>query len=270
MSTSAVPPLLQGLIDDAAVFPPGNAPLPAAIIAHREHRAAWYARFVGPLLVKASTAASGELRELVEPAERFQVGLIGDTGPEGLSLATTELERHGIVVRQYEVAVPVGQLRGFLADERPAGITAYVELSRSQDWRAGLDLLAGSAVMPKFRTGGLSAELFPSVGELADILVACRERGLRVKLTAGLHHAARHADPVTGFTHHGFLNILAACLEPGREAELLAVTDPEELAGVVRPYLGTERQLWVGFGTCSVTEPLEDVVKLGLAEEEKK
>ena len=47
----AVASLFMHLIDDAAVFPPGNALLPDAIAAHRRHRTSSYAVTVGPLLV---------------------------------------------------------------------------------------------------------------------------------------------------------------------------------------------------------------------------
>jgi hypothetical protein len=50
-----VPALFDGLVDDAAVFPPGNAPLDRALIGHRRHREAWYAGLVGPLVVPASS-----------------------------------------------------------------------------------------------------------------------------------------------------------------------------------------------------------------------
>ena len=68
----------------------------------------------------------------------------------------------------------------------------------------------GVPIAAKFRTGGLAAELFPTPVELAAVICACRDRELPFKLTAGLHHAMRHTDPETGFTHHGFLNVLAA------------------------------------------------------------
>ena len=54
MST-APPALLAGLIDDAAVFPPGNAPLAAALTGHRALRAGPDADLVGPLLVPAAS-----------------------------------------------------------------------------------------------------------------------------------------------------------------------------------------------------------------------
>ena len=59
MSTPLVPPLFAGLVDDAAVFPPGSATLTDAVISHRAHRMAWYNSLVGPLLVWAALVLPG-------------------------------------------------------------------------------------------------------------------------------------------------------------------------------------------------------------------
>ncbi|CCH87893.1 conserved protein of unknown function [Modestobacter italicus] len=95
-----------------------------------------------------------------------------------------------------------------------------------------------------------------------------------VKCTAGLHSAVRHTDPATGFRHHGFLNLLAACDalaagEPAASAERwLAEDDGAALATAVRtwsPDRGARaRAVFRSFGTCSVLEPVEDLVALGL------
>jgi hypothetical protein len=90
------------------------------------------------------------------------------------------------------------------------------------------------------------------------------------KLTAGLHHAVRHTDPETGFIHHGFLNILVGTIEAVDGAEVadvaatLAATDPAPLVDALRGRLDRTRELWVGFGSCSVREPVEDLARLGL------
>src|SRR4029453_7664497 len=90
-------------------------------------------------------------------------------------------------------------------------------------------------VVRTFGRGGLAPELFPTPDELAAVICACRDRGLPFKLTAGLHNALRHTDPETGFTHHGFLNVLVAALsaDDGAEVpevtEVLAGTDPAPL-----------------------------------------
>ncbi|WP_329015651.1 hypothetical protein OG271_08960 [Micromonospora rifamycinica] len=278
MSTQ-VPRLLAGLVDDAAVFPPGSASLPDAVAAHHEHRASWYADLVGPLLVPASAVAAGGLDGL---AEDVVTGLIGDTGLDRLPTALARLDAAGTTVRQVEVAVA---RRG--EDPRP-GLTAlhdlvtrrddldwYAELPLTFGLTSALDTLAearatGLPVAAKFRTGGLAAELFPTPVELAAVICACRDRGLPFKLTAGLHHAVRHLDPETGFTHHGFGNVLAATLaavdgaEVDEVAVLLAATDAARLVEPVRAAGDADRPLWGGFGSCSVREPLTDLIRLGL------
>ena len=39
--SAPLPPAWSGLVDDAAIFPPGDAPLPDAVAAHRERREEW-------------------------------------------------------------------------------------------------------------------------------------------------------------------------------------------------------------------------------------
>jgi hypothetical protein len=140
---------------------------------------------------------------------------------------------------------------------------------------SGLDAVAalraeGLPVAAKFRTGGLAAELFPTPAELAAVICACRDRDLPFKLTAGLHHAVRRTDAETGLVHHGFLNILVAVLaaadgaEPADLALTLAATEAHPLAERLGPQLDRERPLWVGFGSCSVQDPVGDLVTLGL------
>ncbi|WP_328533335.1 hypothetical protein OG836_27800 [Micromonospora zamorensis] len=282
MSTQ-VPALLDGLVDDAAVFPPGSATLPDALTAHRRHRAAWYADLVGPLLIPASTVSAGELTGLVDPGEGLMIGLIGDTGIGNLPYALSFLAPDGVTARQVEVAVakrgedPLPGITELLrlTDALPDVETVYAELPLTFGLMGALDALAaarndGVSVAAKFRTGGLAAELFPTPAELAAVICACRDRGLPFKLTAGLHQAVRHLDSETGFTHHGYANVLAATLAAadgdGVEAvaELLTVVDPRPLVERATTRLDLPRPLWVGFGSCSILEPLTDLIRLGL------
>ena len=268
--------LFHRLVDDAAVFPPGNAPLPEAVAAHRGHRAAWYADLVGPLLVPATSVPA--LRDLVEPDERLEIGVIADVPVERLDVVAGP----GLAVRQIEAAVakrgedPQPGIQRLLdVARRFPDREVYAELPLTFGLLAGLDTVAGARregvrVAAKFRTGGLAAELFPTPVELAAVICACRDRELPFKLTAGLHHALRHTDPETGFTHHGFLNVLvaAAIAVDGAEvadvAEVLAATDALPLVEPARVRRDRSRELWVGFGSCSMIEPLTDLIRLGL------
>jgi hypothetical protein len=265
----AIPPLLTGLVDDAAMFPPGSAPLAEALSAHREHRDSWYAQLIGPLLVPAVDAGS------VSAGEPLEIGLIGPR--DALARATEELPA-GVTVRQWESPVakrgedPLPGLKSFLALIEGRPIKGYAEIPLTFGLMGALDYLAesGAQVSPKFRTGGIAAELFPTPVELAAVICACRDRGLSFKLTAGLHHAVRHTDPETAQVHHGFVNIIVAALaaEDGAEtadlSEILAGTDPQPLTEALVGKLDRERPLWIGFGSCSVAEPLADLAMLGL------
>ncbi|MFY1674783.1 hypothetical protein ACN27G_33415 [Plantactinospora sp. WMMB334] len=278
MSTQ-VPRLFAGLVDDAAVFPPGSATLPDAVAAHRRYRGAWYAPLVGPLLLPAS--ALPELPALLDDGERIEVGVIGDVPVPELYPRCDRTDPR-IRIRQVEMAVAkrgedplpgLAALAGLSAQLDDAEV--YAEIPLTWGLLGALDRMAeeraaGKRIAAKFRTGGLAAELFPTPVELAAVIGACRDRELPFKLTAGLHHAIRHIDPETGFTHHGFVNVLAAAAvacsggEVTEVAEVLASTDPVPLVEAIRSRRDERRPLWIGFGSCSVMEPLIDLVRLGL------
>src|SRR4051794_26807891 len=87
----AVPTAFVGLLDDAAVFPPGNAPLLDAVAAHREHRVSWYAPMVGPLLLPPEDVDA-------VPAD-IAIGVVGPHAAVARVLDT------GRPVRQIEVPI---------------------------------------------------------------------------------------------------------------------------------------------------------------------
>ena len=103
------------------------------------------------------------------------------------------------------------------------------------------------------------------------MICACRDRDLPFKLAAGLRHALRHTDPETGFTHHGFLNVLVAavCSRPTAARwprSPRCSPRPTRCRWSSRPGAPADgpRPLWVGFGTCSMMEPLTELIRLGL------
>lgn len=270
-----MPPLLRRLVDDAAVFPPGNASLPEALAGHERHRAAWYADLIGPLLLPVSA-----LDQL--PDWPYRIGVIGDTGLAGVDAVFARAAEASPAWTQFEIAVakrgedPQPGLRTLLrAAAAVPGLDLYAELPLTWGLLGALDTVAaeraaGARIAPKFRTGGLAAELFPTPSELAAVICACRDRGLPYKLTAGLHRGIRYTDPETGFTHHGFLNVLAADLVAADGAtttdvaELLGASDPRPVLRVVESALRRSRPLWIGYGSCSVDEPLTDLLGYGL------
>jgi len=274
--STLVPKLFAALVDDASLLPPSFTGLPDAVAKHGEHRSAWFAGLLGPLLVPGSSIDGGL------PARELPVALVGDVPMSAVPIAVDKLRAGGAVIRHLEAPVArrgedpqpgLVQLRA-LAGQHP-DLEVYAEIPLSWGLLAALDTVAeiraeGVRMAPKFRVGGLAAELFPTPVELAAVVCACRDRGLPFRLAAGLRHAIRHTDPETGFTHHGFLNVLAAAIvavdggEVAEVAEVLAATHPLPLVEPARARRDDDRPLFVGFGAANVVEPLTELVRLGL------
>jgi len=269
-------PLFTALVDDAALFPPGCADMPDALAAHPHHKAASYADVVGRFLCPVS-----RLRELMDSLaedRRIELSLIVDTGlsqlPDALALARTDQR---IDVEAVEITPGDGpdlteSVERVLESAPP--LLAFVELPRAPGWTGGLDAIAAAGRSAKFRTGGASAAAFPGEAELAAFVIACVERDVPFKCSAGLHNAVRHRDAATCFEHHGFMNIAlathTAVLGEGSDAveALLGETDSARLVSAYRQVTDHDarraRALFVGFGSCSVLEPVHDLTNLGL------
>jgi hypothetical protein len=276
--TDSVPRLFARLVDDTAFLLGGDS-VAETLARHRVHRRAWYGGLVGPLILPAS--ALTKLPAPFDKSERLAVAVVGDTGADAVVRSVRAAGDH-LEIMHVEASVakrgedPQPGLRDLLAlVRRLRSIPGYAEIPLTWGLLAALDTLAearagGLPVSAKFRTGGLAAELFPTPVELAAVICACRDRDLRFKLTAGLHHAVRYTDPETGFVHHGFLNVLVAAVAAARGAEvaevaeILAATDPLPLVEPARALRDQVRPLWDGFGASDVAEPVTDLRHLGL------
>ncbi|WP_460459526.1 hypothetical protein [Angustibacter peucedani] len=274
MSTAAG--LLRALVDDAAVFPPGNAPLPQAVAEHREHRAAPYAPCVGPLLLRSTDAAAAAA--LLSPGERLRVALVVRPGsdPSSLPTAVEQLgrdERAEVVGLELPVSDPI-TLRPVVE----VGVPVWLEVRR-EHLDDDLDAVLAAGCRAKLRTGGLSPDDVPADDVLARFLVGARERALRVKLTAGLHHALRTEVDVPGegvMLQHGLAGVLLATSlatsvatsggSPEAVAAMLAERDADVLRRGLRALdagqVDALRATFVSFGCCGVTDPITELEAL--------
>ncbi|NYG58828.1 hypothetical protein BJ980_001751 [Nocardioides daedukensis] len=275
------------MVDDAAIFPPGNAALDTALTDHVTRRREPWAEVVDTFVISDHRLA--ELRDLV-PGDADPVGLsiVIGAGAGGLAPATSTAQRlDGMSLSGLEVALRdpadlVGNARRVIAALDQAldlgvldeDVTLSVELPQGQPssgWLAAADELAAREIRLKFRTGGVDAELFPSADELGAWITAALDRESPFKCTAGLHHAVRHRDRETGFEHHGFLNVLLAtrvCLDGGDPVEVLREESAEALVTLARELgddtLSRTRRWFTGFGSCSIDDPVEDLHELGI------
>ncbi|OLL19316.1 MULTISPECIES: hypothetical protein [unclassified Rhodococcus (in: high G+C Gram-positive bacteria)] len=275
--------LLTELCDDAALFPPGNAPLDRALPAHAAHRVADHAELVGTFVFPAP-----RIPELVEALGQRPLGgelTLSLTVPGGPAAVVPAMESlrglDGVAVAALEIAVPADETPtgllvalDVLAAEYP-GVALFVEIPRDERRAEILQGLVGSRYAAKFRTGGVVAEAYPDEQELAEAVATVVRTKVPFKATAGLHHAVRNTDPHTGFEQHGFLNVLAAvdaALDGADTPDLAAVLadrNGDRLAarlGSLTPARTTQvRNSFRSFGTCSIAEPLVDLIEVGLA-----
>lgn len=279
---AGVPPIARGLVDDAAVFPPGNAVPRDAAAEHLRRRDEWYAPLVGGFVFPVTRIE--ELRSAVAPhgGERLRLLLTVPGGADALTIAVAagqsvphaELGEVQVPLLGDELEHEARELCTRLERTLPAGVHASVEVPLRADWRAALDVLAATGYRAKLRTGGVVRDAFPSAIALGEALVACVERTLRVKCTAGLHRALAHGDPATGFEHHGFCNVLLAihaanqAASPSAVAQVLTNRSETQMRSALQHLSVGEvhgiRRTFVSFGSCSIGQPLADLERLGV------
>lgn len=290
----AIPAPYRSLVDDAAIFPPGDAPLPSAVPRHREHRGAPYADLVGgfvvsdvrlPDLLEVLRAERGEPLTVIvvvtggagaiEPAVRWASGA-DELDLRGIEIALRDEDDLAHNARRVVTAVDQLVGSGRLDDDVPVHIEPPALHGRAPGhaWLTALDEIAATDLRLKFRTGGVSADAFPSSTDLAACIAAALDREVAFKCTAGLHNALRHRDDETGFEHHGFLNVMLATrasLDGSSPGDVAAVLEQQEGAAVQAALgetraegLVSARRWFTSFGSCSVLEPLEDLIDLDL------
>jgi hypothetical protein len=267
--------VFRHLVDDAAIFPPGLAPLPAAVTAHGAHLASGHADLVGSFIVDVSRLdalielAPADMVVSVVVSSAQQIGsVVARTAAGGLHLA-------GLEVRLLAVS-PLASQVGPIAADAPADVRIYVEapLPEHPEWQAVLKSVAKHGLNLKFRTGGTEPTAFPSEREVAAWITDAVAAGVSFKCTAGLHNAVRHTGHETDFEHHGYLNVLLATAQAvaGRDTETVEATlaerDGQHLAaalkGLSKPETIAARAAFRSYGSCSVLEPLDDLRSLHL------
>jgi hypothetical protein len=290
VSALTIPPHFAGLVDDAAIFPPGNASLVDAVADHLRRSGATYAPFIGPLVI-----TDLRLPDLVDiladhdPVAPLPVSVVATGGAGSLAGAVRWSTGTGLVsLVGLEIALPhegdlAAAVRRVAVAADDAGLEAplFIEPPHTRGaptapWFAALDAIADTGHRAKFRTGGVTTDLFPPSVDVAEWISAALDRELPFKCTAGLHNAIRHRDPETGFEHQGFLNILIATraawdgVAHDLIVSLLEETDGHSLATETQALgaagIVATRQWFTSFGSCDVMEPLDDLVGLGLIE----
>ncbi len=245
----ALQALLERLIDYAGAFPPAALPRDAAVANYLRYRSgdrAW--------MLRHFVVAAAELPHVSAELDG-SLAVLGDTDePRAAALETKRIVR---ATRPVYCEVPPGDL----------------------------DTVQAAGCYAKLRTGGVTPGAIPAVADVAAFIVACAERRLPFKATAGLHHPIRAPHPLTYESDapravmHGFLNVFLAAAfawRGDRDIEpVLGETDAAAFrfderahwrgrsldAGQVRE---ARQQFAHSVGSCSFDEPIEGLEALGL------
>jgi hypothetical protein len=293
---SALRALLRESIDYAGLFPPAGLSMAQAVANYGSYLNGPHAWALGRFVVPASRlgdmerAGAGGL-----PPHRWRVAALLGGDPardleaigefnclhvaDGAGMAMVD-----VVEAKAESPEAVKQLLSRV----PSGLQPYVEIPLSRDPVPLAAAVARAGGRLKVRTGGVSAEAFPAAADLAGFLRAARDAGVPFKATAGLHHPLRAEYRLTYEpgsacgTMFGFLNLFLAAafvdaglddaaaerlLEERDRAAFSFDADGVEWRGhrldLDRIRRARESTI-ISFGSCSFTEPIDDLHSLGL------
>ncbi|HAK06478.1 MAG TPA: hypothetical protein DCO65_04280 [Spartobacteria bacterium] len=303
MSAASLHALLAHSIDYAGLFPPCSLALePALSNQARYVRSddAWMLNaFVLPL---GQFDAAKKILSDFDPQHPLRVSALGPKTEDAARFREMFTKTSDTIrsLSAYNVdLISVNQLEMFLPDDVDLALLKEARSiigSLPAFWEAPADraeqtiaLLAehnSNADAPTFgyklRTGGVTADAFPTSAEIAKALVAPATHQVPIKFTAGLHHSLRQYRDEVQTKMYGFLNVLGAAVLAAEhkwdEKQTSAMLDDEDAKSfsfddeffawrewkIDIKRLKDRRRFVTSFGSCSFDEPREDLRALKL------
>lgn len=299
--TDSLVALTAGVVDYAGLFPPAGLEMSAAVQAYAQylldpHRA-MLGRFVVPVarLAEFDREAADYLPKGERSTPWCVTALVGPDPAADLQEVLKFNCRHWsgsdlghAVIDSVELKATSEAEIGAAMSVMPPQVRAFFEIPLEPDPGELVRAIKRSGGSAKMRTGGVTANAFPSVESVARFLERCREHGVAFKATAGLHHPIRaeyrltyEPEPPHGMMY-GYLNLLAAAAFAwaGSGPSLIRWALAEEHAydfifsDTEMEYRGhlipvaklreARKSFALSFGSCSFREPVDDLIELGL------
>lgn len=287
---SAIHALLAGAIDYAGLFPPASLPMSQAVANYAAYRSGENVWALGRFIVPVARLAEfgGELPAQGNSAWRVSA-LAGNNLAADLDSITAFNRQHTgrAVIDAIEIKAnaPSAVAQGARLVNR--SLELFVEMpldAKVGDW---LEAIVSAGVHAKIRTGGVTAEAFPSPAALAEFLHHSAAAHVRFKATAGLHHPIRAAYRLTyepsspSATMHGFVNVLMAAAFAHEGWTAMQLTEVLSEQATVAFRFDSKTAAWrnhelsveqldraraeflLSFGSCSFEEPMAELEKLG-------
>ena len=303
MPSASLRALLEHSIDYAGLFPPTTLALEPALQNQAGYVRTGDAWMLGAFILPVSQFADASISQF-DREHPLRVSALGTKADSTATFKQSLIAARDSIRafrEKYGASAAITQLEMPLPDEADAELlkTARAildELHLNAFWEAPADAVervvhliaesnaakSGRAFGYKLRTGGVTADAFPTSTEIAAALVAATQHHVPIKFTAGLHHPVRQFHPSVGTKMHGFLNVLGAgvlALEHGwSEGETAHMLDDERAESfsfddasfawreweIATDRIRMHRKLVTSFGSCSFDEPREDLRALKL------
>jgi len=289
--------LLSNILDYAGLFPPASLSLDQTYRNYCQYLASDDRWMLGRLICPVEgTGALADLIAASPASSAIPVCILGkaEHDIEQLLEAGTQLTRRfGGLVDFGAIEMPASpdsistKLRKSQFARSSPNPAIFFEIGWNGDWRsrwtAAVQLVienqnVAGIIGLKLRTGGVTAEAFPPSSVVAGVIDLCRQHGVKLKFTAGLHHPVRRYHDSVQTRMHGFINVFAAGVMAwthGMDAhgivEILETEDPGEFSfddyGMKWKTLHAATQrikqvrdnALISFGSCSFDEPRDDL-----------
>jgi hypothetical protein len=293
--------LLTELIDYAGLFPPAALEMNPAVCNFSGYVQSEYAWMLGRFVVPMSRLEeleheAGDLLPRGNPVYPWKISVLAgkDLLADVESIAAfnyyhaTDVNAGAGVIDTIEIRVETADAIFHAMKVLPRTLAAYFEIPLSAPYSDLLAAIAHTGARAKVRTGGVVAQAFPPMNDLAKFIVHCANEKIPFKATAGLHHPLRGIYSMTyeenseSALMHGFLNVFlaAAFARFGMRLEdvriLLEEHKPQAFQftneGVtwrghelsLQRLAVARQQFSIAYGSCSFEEPIADLKKLGL------
>lgn len=300
--------LHTGLFDYAGLFPPAQLSMAEAVAQYAQYVSHPCSFMLGRFVLQSTQLQSFEdvageyLPDAEEHAWRLS-GLVGAPGPDlddkvesifNFNAAHETRDVPGAVVCDaIEAKAGTADDVDAIMHLVPEQLSVAIEVDHRTDVRGMIAAIAGTGATAKIRCGGVTPDLIPTTREIADFIAACGAAGVAFKATAGLHHPIRKERPLTYEADaprgvmHGFLNVFVAAVMAHAHRlssdELLPILEATNDNAFIFTEGGLTFQdtfadnaqvararesFAIGIGSCSFTEPVEDLVELGILEKQ--
>jgi hypothetical protein len=233
MPAASLRALLEHSIDYAGMFPPCSLELEPALKNQAQYVRSDDAWMLGAFVLPvAKFGAAKKFLSEFDPVHPLSVSALGPKTEnatafcealEETDAAIRSLSAHNVdlvAVTQLEMFLPADVDIALLKEVRSilGSLPAFWEAPAERAERT-IALLAehnSDADKPTFgfklRTGGVTADAFPTSTQIAPALVAPATHQVPIKFTAGLHHPLRQHREEVQTKMHGFLNVLGAAV----------------------------------------------------------